>query len=736
VERGAGRDILGVMRACRVVLAAAIVLSLLLAAPARAAPVVRVDDATRYLELARYLDVFEDTTGRLGLADVTRDDVAARFTEFDGRGKSPNLAYTASALWARFTVENTTDAPLERWIVFDTPSIENIEVFRDGEPPAVQGVVHPRAGRELPRRTYSFRLTLAPHQKRVVHLRTWGHSEVMLPADLWEIGALGASDRLLATYLALGLGILIALALYNAFLFLFVGDRAYLYYAGYVLGVGTWCTAVDGTLLDMMPASVQVMPHAVTIVAVFSGFVLASLFVRRLLDLRATRRLLDRALLATVGCAVLVATTYLSGIIDYRTENVLVRITFATAVLGWMTAAALRWRDGVSAAAYVLFAWAALILLSVVANLSLYGVLPRRTIFALPTTAFAVEAVVLSLALADAMRRYTRQVEDHGREVAQLNEELRHQVAERSRELAESLVRADGNITPAALETGQIVEGRYRVARPLGRGGMGAVYEVERMLDGRRFALKVVTVALSTRDAARLAQEAEIGARLRHENLVPIVDVGIAWGAPFLVMELVEGGSMEEHRARFGDVAWARPIVRQIAASLAELHASGIIHRDLKPANVLLVERAGDLGPVAKISDFGISRLAALGESDNLGPASPKQETRFGRLPSPRELTESGALLGTPLYMAPEAAFGAPRHSSADVFALGVLAYEALTGRAPFPVPHFFLSRSAQPPPDPAPPEGVGEAVAALILACMRVDPAERPTAEKLAAAL
>jgi Protein kinase domain len=329
-----------------------------------------------------------------------------------------------------------------------------------------------------------------------------------------------------------------------------------------------------------------------------------------------------------------------------------------------------------------------------------------------------------------------KELETQRGEVDALNDELRRQVAERSRELTEALARSEGSLAPAALEVGDVFDGRYRVSRALGRGGMGAVYEVERARDGKKLALKVVTAALQAKQAARFAREAEIGARLQHENLVAIVDVGIAAGAtPFLVMELVRGGSLEEKRARFGDAAWARPIVRQIAAGLAELHANRIVHRDLKPGNVLLVENGGASPPVAKISDFGISRFGAIDDSGDVDDRSANAHPGAAHS-SPRDLTETGALMGTPVYMPPEAWFGPARHPSADVFSLGVLAYEALTGRSPFAVPPVLLVRARQPIPTPAPLDGIDAMVASLVLACLRVEPSERPRAKEVAEAL
>ena len=163
---------MGVLR----IVAAVVLLLLFWATSALAAPVAQIDSSTRHMWLASHLDVLEDTTARLDLAEVTSPDVAARFKPFEGT-VGPNYTYTSSALWVRFAVENASDVPIERWLVADVPFVEHIEVFRDGEPPAIQGVLHPRDERELPRRSYSFRIALAPHQTRVVHVRSWGTAE-------------------------------------------------------------------------------------------------------------------------------------------------------------------------------------------------------------------------------------------------------------------------------------------------------------------------------------------------------------------------------------------------------------------------------------------------------------------------------------------------------------------------------------------------------------------------------
>ena len=203
-----------------VVFSITLLVAWLLPANALAAPVVVVDASTTHLQLAPYLDVFEDTTASLDIDDVKRPELAARFQTF--RGNSPNFGFTRSAFWLRFTVENSTDAPVERWLAISFPAVEHVEVFRDEEPPSTQGSLHPRAERELPRRGYTFRIALAPHQRREFYARAWGEAELQLPMEMWTRSALEADDRVFTTWAALAYGVMFALALYNLYLFFFV----------------------------------------------------------------------------------------------------------------------------------------------------------------------------------------------------------------------------------------------------------------------------------------------------------------------------------------------------------------------------------------------------------------------------------------------------------------------------------------------------------------------------------
>jgi hypothetical protein len=314
-----------------------------------------------------------------------------------------------------------------------------------------------------------------------------------------------------------------------------------------------------------------------------------------------------------------------------------------------------------------------------------------------------------------------------------LKHEISHQVAERSKQLGEELARFDTPANGVTIAPGDCFDGRYRVIRALGTGGMGAVYEVERLTDEQRFALKVITGRVTGVVAARFAREAEIGARLQHPNLVSIVDVGVSHsGGPFLVMDLVLGGTLEDRSSRFGDIAWAKSMLRQVADGLLALHDAGVVHRDLKPGNILLQGGAED-EEVARISDYGISRVVVVEGSVDVMSATQKASS-----PGTARLTGTGTLLGTPLYMAPESAHGARVvDAPSDVFAFGVLAYEMLTARPPFQLPLVLLALAKQPLPAPEPmrmPDA--DAVSRCVLQCLVADPARRPTMREVRQAL
>jgi tRNA A-37 threonylcarbamoyl transferase component Bud32 len=215
---------------------------------------------------------------------------------------------------------------------------------------------------------------------------------------------------------------------------------------------------------------------------------------------------------------------------------------------------------------------------------------------------------------------------------------------------------------PAAALAGAPVQvAGYEILGELGRGGMGVVYKARQTKLGRVVALKMILAGghAGASDVARFRTEAEAVARLQHPNIVQIFEVGDHGGLPFLSLEFCPGGSLD--RKLNGTPIRARDaaeLVEKLARAVQAAHEKGVLHRDLKPANVLLAE---DGAP--KITDFGLAKkLDAAGQ------------------------TQSGAVLGTPSYMAPEQASGKSSQvgPAADVYALGAILYECLTGRPPF----------------------------------------------------
>jgi eukaryotic-like serine/threonine-protein kinase len=217
-------------------------------------------------------------------------------------------------------------------------------------------------------------------------------------------------------------------------------------------------------------------------------------------------------------------------------------------------------------------------------------------------------------------------------------------------------------------ELGQVVDGRYRIVSLLGQGGMGAVYRAEHVGMGKMLAVKLLHPHVSTRrDAgARFQREAFASGRIDHPNCVAVSDFGVREdGSFYLVMELLQGESLRELIDRERRVAWPRAlhIARHVLRGLAHAHAQGIIHRDIKPENIFIVRRDDD-PDFAKVLDFGIAKLVAGGEGNNV--------------------TREGLVVGTPTYLSPEQAFGGELGAASDLYSLSVVLYEMLAGRPPF----------------------------------------------------
>jgi serine/threonine protein kinase len=370
------------------------------------------------------------------------------------------------------------------------------------------------------------------------------------------------------------------------------------------------------------------------------------------------------------------------------------------------------------------------------------------------------------------------ELEVHQSEIAGLNEELRRQIAERSGQLADALARLGSSEAPkpVRLQPGDVMKDRYEIVRELGAGAMGTVYEVVRRGDRKRFAMKVLSGLSGALDMARFAREAQLASHVAHPNVVTIVDIDVAnSGLIYIVMELVDGPSLLGLKARYGDRRFAVEVLLQLAEGLAAIHEMGIVHRDLKPANVLIKQDA--TGLLVKITDFGVSTIAenasvpppkdeepvaqalASGRRPTLPSSSevtipqgqrqamaPSQPDTHEDLQTPSRLnasplTETGALLGTPIYMAPELAWGAKNAKPpCDIFSLGVIAHELLLGKRPWTESPAFarLEGASVAPAEPLASlcPGLDPTLGDTLDSCLSSNPELRPSARELAAAL
>jgi serine/threonine protein kinase len=267
------------------------------------------------------------------------------------------------------------------------------------------------------------------------------------------------------------------------------------------------------------------------------------------------------------------------------------------------------------------------------------------------------------------------------------------------------------------IEKGALVAARYRLIEQIGSGAMGVVWKAQDERLGRTVAIKrlVVRYALSeamTEETRRRAmREARIAARLQHRNAIALFDVAEHEGDPILVMEFLPSKSLSAVLDERGTLTPAEvaEIGAQVAEAIAAAHAVGIAHRDIKPGNILLAENG-----TVKITDFGISRALDDGTAT----------------------TQTGMLAGTPAYLAPEIARGDESSRASDVFSLGSTLYHAIEGRPPFgtntnPLALLHAVASGNVPP----PQNAG-ALAPTLMSLMRVDPAERPSMQEVAAAL
>jgi serine/threonine protein kinase len=263
--------------------------------------------------------------------------------------------------------------------------------------------------------------------------------------------------------------------------------------------------------------------------------------------------------------------------------------------------------------------------------------------------------------------------------------------------------------------SGEVILDRYRLLRMLGQGGMGTVYLAQHTTLPRTFAVKLLNPRYAARAdiAERFLQEARAVSRIEHDNVVGVTDFGTtADGAAFLVMEHLRGESLAALAKREAPLSWSRVrhLMLQLCRALQAAHDVGVVHRDVKLDNVLRTERSGDADFI-KVLDFGLAKLQTGGGL---------------------RLTRTGVVLGTPDYMSPEQARGAPTDHRTDIYAAGIVMYVLLCGRAPFKAKNFIGMRNQHLLAIPEPPSayareaGITEEMDAVVLRALAKDPRNR----------
>lgn len=276
-------------------------------------------------------------------------------------------------------------------------------------------------------------------------------------------------------------------------------------------------------------------------------------------------------------------------------------------------------------------------------------------------------------------------------------------------------------IPPAAIDSddpliGKLLAGRYAIERRLGQGGMGAVYLATQALVERKVVVKVMRSDTDADEVVRgrFLREARAASRVTHPNVITIYDFGYTdEGMAYLVMELVDGPSLADIMEADERLPWRRAasVVAQAARALEAAHRAGIVHRDIKPGNVMLTTN-DDGTELVKVLDFGVARVQDSGDA---------------------RLTRTGAVMGTPAYMAPEQVAGREVGPQADIYALAAMLFDLVTGQLPFDgknVTDVLLKHlSAQPPTmrSVATDIDVPEALEALVARCMAKAPGDRP---------
>ncbi|HKO47713.1 MAG TPA: serine/threonine-protein kinase [Polyangiaceae bacterium] len=281
-----------------------------------------------------------------------------------------------------------------------------------------------------------------------------------------------------------------------------------------------------------------------------------------------------------------------------------------------------------------------------------------------------------------------------------------------------------------AVEVGQVLDGKYRIIRLIGKGGMGAVYEATHLLIDRRVAVKELLASAAAADHAitRFEREARAAGRIGSDHILQIFDVGVLPdGSRYMVSEFLDGETLDSRLRRVGRLSPAEllHVAQQLLTGLGAAHQARVLHRDLKPDNIFLVRQKTGVADFVKIIDFGIAKFQLGANAEDA-----------------LKMTKTGMVVGTPYYLSPEQARGSGEGDArSDLYAVGIILYECITGTVPFSAQSFnelifkIVLEKPQPPAERIP--GIDQRLSDLILKAMARDPAARfQSAEEMMTAL
>ncbi|MBX9573637.1 MAG: serine/threonine protein kinase [Candidatus Obscuribacterales bacterium] len=293
-------------------------------------------------------------------------------------------------------------------------------------------------------------------------------------------------------------------------------------------------------------------------------------------------------------------------------------------------------------------------------------------------------------------------------------------IAEKTVSLGAAGFSQDAAVMNAAEEeedlTGKILCDKFELTAFLGSGGMSEVYKARHIVTGKIVAVKILHQKLAKEEntSKRLKQEAQAAGALTHSSILSVHDFGVdSAGTPFLVMDFLDGVSLSDILKKEGPLPLDRflTIIQQVASALAHAQQQNVVHRDLKPSNIMILKEGKDR---AKIVDFGIAKLV-----------DPNNEAS-------QRLTQTGELFGSPLYMSPEQCTGAPVDPRSDIYALGCVMFEALSGKTPhmgetvFDTIHRHINSSPPPLIAAQLEPQVRDRLEGIILKCLAKNPADR----------